>query len=63
MPRKSRIDAPGAPHHIICRGIEKRPIFDDDYDRDRFVERLGTVLEETATSCYAWARFQTISIC
>ena len=55
MPRKSRIDAPGALHHIICRGIEQRPIFDDDYDRDRFVERLGTVLEETATPCYAWA--------
>jgi len=53
MPRKSRIDAPGALHHIICRGIEQRPIFDDD-DRDRFVERLGTVLEETATACYAW---------
>jgi putative transposase len=55
MPRKSRIDAPGALHHIICRGIEQRPIFEDDDDRDRFVERLGTVLEETGTPCYAWA--------
>lgn len=55
MPRKSRIDAPGALHHIICRGIEQRPIFEDDYDRERFVERLATVLKETATPCYAWA--------
>jgi len=55
MPRKSRIDAPGALHHIICRGIEQRPIFEDDYDRNRFVERLGSILEETATPCYAWA--------
>jgi REP element-mobilizing transposase RayT len=55
MPRRSRIDAPGALHHIICRGIEQRPIFEDDFDRDRFVERLGTVLQETATPCYAWA--------
>jgi putative transposase len=23
MPRKARIDAPGALHHIICRGIER----------------------------------------
>ncbi|MBA3017013.1 MAG: transposase, partial [Desulfobacteraceae bacterium] len=23
MPRKSRIDAPGAFHHIIARGIER----------------------------------------
>jgi REP element-mobilizing transposase RayT len=55
MPRKSRIDAPGALHHIICRGIEGRPIFEDDFDRDRFVERLGSVLQETVTPCYAWA--------
>jgi REP element-mobilizing transposase RayT len=55
MPRKSRIDAPGALHHVICRGIEGRPIFEDDFDRDRFVKRLGSVLQETATPCYAWA--------
>ena len=24
MPRKAGIDAPGALHHIICRGIERR---------------------------------------
>jgi hypothetical protein len=23
MPRKTRIDAPGALHHVICRGIER----------------------------------------
>jgi hypothetical protein len=41
MPRKARIDAPGALHHIICRGIERRKIFLDDIDRDDFVERLA----------------------
>jgi REP element-mobilizing transposase RayT len=55
MPRQSRIDAPGALHHIICRGIERRAIFEDDDDRDRFVERLGVVLGQTGTPCYAWA--------
>jgi REP element-mobilizing transposase RayT len=55
MPRQSRIDKPGALHHIICRGIEKRDIFKDDKDRDNFVRRLGTVLSETRTPCYAWA--------
>ena len=34
MPRKARIDAPGALHHIMARGIEKRDIFCDDLDRD-----------------------------
>jgi hypothetical protein len=27
MPRKSRIDAPGALHHFIVRGIARRKIF------------------------------------
>ena len=55
MPRIARIDAPGALHHIICRGIEKTRIFHDDADRDGFVERLGRVISETNTPCYAWA--------
>jgi REP element-mobilizing transposase RayT len=55
MPRKARIDAPGALHHIICRGIERRKIFLDDSDRDHFVQRLGRVISETQTPCYAWA--------
>jgi putative transposase len=63
MPRKSRIDAPGALHHIICRGIERRAIFEDDYDRDRFVSRLATVLEETDTLCYAWALIPNHFLC
>ena len=55
MPRKSRIDAPGALHHIITRGIERSDIFQDEPDRDSFVDRLGGILEETGTRCLAWA--------
>ena len=55
MPRKARIDPPGALHYIICRGIERRKIFNDDADRDNFMERLGTILKETSTPCYGWA--------
>ena len=55
MPRKARIDAAGAFHHIIVRGIERRKIFWDDADRDFFVNRLGKVLIETDTDCFAWA--------
>ena len=53
MPRKARIDAPGALHHIIVRGIERRKIFEDDTDRVNFLDRLGTVLSETGTKCFA----------
>ena len=55
MPRKARIDAPGALHHIMCRGIERRKIFSDNTDRNSFVERLGRLISETKTICYAWA--------
>ena len=55
MPRKARIDAPGALHHIIVRGIERRKIFRDDNDRQKLIERLCDVLTETETPCYAWA--------
>jgi len=55
MPRKARIDAPGALHHIIVRGIERRWIFSDDQDRDNFVERLGDIVTETQTVCFGWA--------
>ncbi len=55
MPRQARIDAPGALHHIICRGIERRNILKDNIDRNRFLERLGSVLQKTSTPCYGWA--------
>ena len=55
MPRKARIDAPGALHHIICRGIERRRIYRDDSDRQDFLNRLGPIIRETRTTCYAWA--------
>lgn len=55
MPRKARIDAPGALHHIICRGIAKNKIFIDAKDRYSFLKRLGKILTDTDTPCYAWA--------
>ena len=55
MPRCARIDAPGALHHVIVRGIEHRAIFSDDADRRDFLDRLEKALRETRTPCYAWA--------
>jgi putative transposase len=55
MPRKSRIDAPGALHHIIVRGIERREVFSDDTDRNNFLDRIGGIITETNTSRFAWA--------
>ena len=55
MPRQSRIDAPGAIHHVIIRGIERRMIFQDNSDQKAFLDRLGKILTESSTSCYAWS--------
>jgi len=55
MPRKSRIDAPGALHHVIGRGINRNKIFSDKTDYKEFLSRLGNIVSETKTSCYAWA--------
>ena len=55
MPRRSRIDAPGALHHIRVRGIDRKSIFKDDADKDNFLERLKNILTDSATLCFAWA--------
>jgi len=46
---------PSALHHLIFRGIERRKIFQDDVDRDNFLDRLGKALVASGTPCYAWA--------
>ena len=55
MPRQARIDFPGLLQHVIVRGVAQSDIFDDDRDRNDFVSRLGSLLSETKTLCYAWA--------
>ncbi len=54
MPRQARLDAPGTLHHIILRGIEKCDIFNDEMDKNNFIERMGRLAMETKTVIYAW---------
>jgi hypothetical protein len=56
MPRRSRIDAPGAVHHIIARGINRQRIFKGDADRDNLLDPPANILSETQTDCFAWAK-------
>jgi hypothetical protein len=55
MPRKARIDAPGALHHVIIRGIERWKIFRSGYDIQNFITRLVELIAESKNDCYAWA--------
>ena len=58
-----RIDAPGALHHVIVRGIEQSAIFYDNGDRDRLIDRIEKVFAEEKTKCYAFALLNGFRIC
>ncbi len=45
MPRKSQIDAAGALHHIIARGIDRSKIFQDPTDKRNFLKRLAELFK------------------
>ena len=54
MPRQPRLDAPGALHHVMGRGIERTKVFQADADRDDFVTRLAGLCREGNLVVYAW---------
>ncbi len=55
MPRQPRLDAPGALHHVMGRGIENTIIFRREEDRVDFVQRMAGLCDEGALNVYAWA--------
>jgi putative transposase len=55
MARLPRFDWPGAVHHVMARGIEKRAIFHDDRDRVDMLDRLRKVVPECGAALYGWA--------
>ena len=54
MARPLRIEYPGAVYHVICRGNNRQNIFEDDRDRNRYLEKLVhyCVLKEVSILCY-----------
>jgi REP element-mobilizing transposase RayT len=52
-------DTPGALHHVIIRGIERKAIFKDNSDRDSYLKGLALIISETETVCYAWLLMTT----
>ena len=55
MPRLARLDIAGLLQHVIVRVIERQDIFNDDHDRQLFVDRFVSLLSKTGVHCYAWA--------
>ena len=54
MPRMARKKSSTGVYHIMIRGINQQNIFDDDEDRQRFVERLAIVKKELKFDLYAY---------
>ena len=54
MPRTARLDASGILHHVRARGIERRKIFLNDFDREDFIRRLEAACADGAATIYAW---------
>ena len=54
LARQPRRDAPGAVHHVMTRGNERRDIFLDDFDRRDLVARLERLIPEWGGGCFAW---------
>ncbi len=54
MPRKLRVEYPGAIYHLINRGDRREPIFKDDEDRKLFLATLGECCGKTDWQVHAW---------
>jgi len=54
MPRAPRIDAAGAMHHVIAKGIGGQPVMRDDVDREVLFARMGKTVLRHRWSCLAY---------
>jgi REP element-mobilizing transposase RayT len=54
MPRKLRLEYPGAIYHVMNRGNRREDIFRDDEDRRRFLVALGEACAKTRWQFHAW---------
>ena len=54
MPRKLRIEYPGAMYHVMSRGNRRQDIFLDDVDRHDFLKTLAEACQKTAWEVHAF---------
>ncbi len=54
MTRHLRIKIPGGLYHIYTRGIDRRDIFKDDSDREKFLDILENSISDSDWKCYAY---------
>jgi REP element-mobilizing transposase RayT len=54
MPRKVRIEFPGAKYHVMSRGDRREDIFQDDVDRQDFIRTLAEACQKTDWQVHAY---------
>lgn len=59
MARRTRGDAPGSWHHVVNRGLAKRPLFEDRIDVRFFLSRLAREVRRGRIEIHAWCVLTT----
>jgi putative transposase len=54
VPRKLRVQYPGAIYHLMNRGDRRQEIFQDDPDRHRFLKTLAEACEKAGWHVHAY---------
>ena len=54
MARPLRIEYGGAHYHVTSRGNERKAIFRDDIDREKFLELIGRAVEQFGIRVHAY---------
>ena len=54
MPRKARFILPGQPQHVIIRGVNRQPIFNQEADYRYYLSRLDQALERHDCALHAY---------
>ena len=56
MPRKLRVEFPGAIYHVMSRGDRREDMFLDDVDRQDFLKTLVAACQKTGFEVHAYCR-------
>jgi len=54
MARKLRVEYPGAIYHVMNRGDRREPIFQDEIDREKFLDTLTEACGKTQWQIHAY---------
>lgn len=54
MPRAARVVFPSMPYHIICRGNNREPIFEEKEDFDKYLEIFRRYKDQYGFRLYHW---------